>query len=153
MRAVPRRRHPKQTYDIGPLAGKPIPNMLEKGNIDVNHRPSITNADGTHSSIYSVTVPINKDGSLWAGDYEKAPRYALVPSIANGKFLTPDGKKPPAGDKKAASALEDAAARYYEKTRQHLGIFASSDAADDYADRAHAYMNDGTSKKVYAPSY
>jgi hypothetical protein len=127
--------------------------MIEKGNIDVNHRPSITNADGSHSSIYSVTVPINKNGSLWKGDYAKAPRYALVPSIAKGKFLTPDGKMPARGNKKAASALEDAAARYYDKTREHLGIFKSSDAADKYAGNTHAYMNDGTNKKVFAPSY
>ena len=127
--------------------------MVEKGNIDVNHRPLIVNADGSHSSIYSVTVPINKDGSLWRGDYEKAPRYALVPSIANGKFLTPDGKIPRRDNKQAQSELEDAAARYYEKTRQHLGVFSSDKTADQYADKTHAYVNDGTDKKVFAPSY
>jgi hypothetical protein len=143
----------KPAYDVGPLAGKPIPGMQQIGNIDVNHRPSILNEDGSHSSIYSMTIPVDKDGSPWNGDFDKAPQYALVPSIANGKFLTPNGKIPAEGDKAANSALEDRAADYYDKTRQHLGIFSSADAADQYATKTHAYSNDGTGKQVYAPSY
>ena len=141
------------SYDNGPKAGKPVAGLLQRGNIDVNHRPGIANADGTHSSIFSMTIPVNKDGSVWTGDYEKAPAYALVPSIANGKFLTPDGKKPNERNKRAMSQLEDAATDYYAKTRQHLGIFSSGNAADTYAGEIHAYVNDGTEKKVYMPSY
>lgn len=140
-------------YDQGPLSGKQVSGMLQQGNIDVNHRPGISNADGTHSSIFSMTVPVDKNGEVWKGAYDKAPGYALVPSIANGKFLTPDGKKPNEKDKKAMSQLEDAATDYYSKTKQHLGVFASSQAADKYAGQTHAYMNDGTAKKVYTPSY
>jgi hypothetical protein len=141
------------TYDVGPMAGKPVPGLVQQGNIDVNHRPGIKNADGSVSSIYSMTIPVDQQGNPWKGDYEKAPRYALVPSIANGKFLTPDGKIPKEGDKKANQALEDAATAYYDKTRQHLGIFGSGDAADQYAGATHAYVNDGTARKVYTPSY
>jgi hypothetical protein len=141
------------TFDAGPRAGKPIAGLVQRGNIDLNHRPGIKNADGTHSSIFSMTIPIDKDGSVWKGDYEKAPAYALVPSIANGKFLTPDGKKPNERNKKQMSQLEDAATDYYAKTREHLGVFASSDAADKYAGSTHAYMPDGSAKKIYAPSY
>lgn len=140
-------------YDVGPLAGKPIPGMVQKGNIDVNHRPQIHNDDGSMSSIYSMTIPIDKDGSPWPGDYDKAPSYALVPSIANGKFLTPNGKIPNEDDRDAKSALEDAATQYYGKTREHLGIFKSADAADKYATATHAWGNDGTDTEVYAPSY
>lgn len=100
-----------------------------------------------------MTIPINKDGTPWNGKYEDAPQYALVPSIANGKFLTPDGKKPNEKDKKAMSKLEDAATKQYAKTREHLGVFSSDRAANDYAGATHAYMNDGTDKKVYTPSY
>jgi hypothetical protein len=100
-----------------------------------------------------MTIPISKDGSVWKGKYEDAPQYALVPSIANGKFLTPDGKKPNEKDKKAMEKLEDAATEHYAKTKEHLGIFATGDAADAYAGATHAYMNDGTNKKVYTPSY
>lgn len=140
-------------YDLGPLAGKPIPGMKQLGNIDVNHRPSILNDDGSHSSIYSMTIPIDKDGSVWSGNWDKAPQYALVPSIANGKFMTPDGKIPARSDKAANAALEQNATDYYDKTRQHLGVFDSADAADQYATQTHAYSNDGTGKRVYAPSY
>jgi hypothetical protein len=157
-------------YDTGPLKGKPVDGLLQQGNIDVNHRPGITNDDGTHSSIFSITVPINKDGSSWKGKYEDAPQYALVPSIANGKFLTPNGKIPLNADlpedevrklspsqqetrQEQLGKLEDAATKYYDKTREHLGIFSSKDAANKYAEATHAYMNDGTDRKVYTPSY
>ena len=123
--------------------------MIRQGNIDVNHRPVIINDDGSHSTIFSFTVPINKDGSLWNGDYEKAPQYALVPSIAGGKFLTPDGKKPKESDRNALQKLEDAAANHYQKTNEHLGIFSSEQAADKYATATHSYMPNGGKQKVF----
>lgn len=158
---------PKVAFDSGPNIGKAVPGLVQRGNIDVNHRPSITNSDGSRSSIYSFTIPVNKDGSPWKGEYQDAPAYALVPSISNGKFLTPDGKIPPlankldwhlsaeqrAEKKKQLSALEDAATKQYAKTREHLGIFDSDEYADRYAGETHAYTNDGTNKKVYTPSY
>lgn len=158
---------PETTFDTGPLAGKPVPDLLKRGNIDVNHRPGIKNDDGSVSSIFSVTIPLDKDGSVWKGKYEEAPAYALVPSIADGKFLTANGKIPPLANKddskltpaqrrekqKQISQLEDAATDHYSKTRQHLGVFASDKAANDYATKTHAYMNDGTDRKVYTPSY
>lgn len=144
---------PAVTFDYGPLQGKPVPDLLQQGNIDLNHRPQIKNADGSSSTIFSMTIPVNKDGSPWKGKYEKAPAYALVPSIANGKFLTADGKIPPKGDTAALRKLEDAATAYYAKTRQHLGVFKSSRAAEKYANLTHAYGADGTDKKVYTPSY
>lgn len=140
-------------YDVGPLAGKPVPGMLKVGNIDVNHRPSIKNDDGSSSSIFSVTVPLAKDGSPRKWGAKDITQYALVPSIVNGKFLTPDGKMPKEGDKRALGALEDKAAEYYGKTRQHLGIFATGDDAEKYAGQTHAWTNDGTARKVYTPSY
>ena len=67
---------------VGAAGSKAAPGMIQQGNIDLNHRPVITNADGSHSTIFSVTVPTG-DG-----------KFALVPSIVDGKFLTPDGKMP-----------------------------------------------------------
>jgi hypothetical protein len=142
-----------RTFDAGPMAGKPVPGMLERGNIDLNHRPQVRNDDGSSSTIYSVTVPLNEDGSVWRGDYESAPKYALVPSIVNGRFLTPNGKIPATGDHKAAEQLEDAATEHYEKTREHLGVFDSDRSAETYASKTHAYGADGTDRKVYVPSY
>lgn len=139
-------------YDAGPFKGKGVPGLLKQGNVDVNHRPDVNNDDGSKSTIFSMTVPVNEDGSVWSGVYEKAPAYALVPSIVDGKFLTPDGKKPKDGDKEALQALEDKATDHYADTRQHLGIFSSSAAADKYAGATHDYGNDGTDRKVFTPS-
>src|SRR5438067_1775501 len=55
--------------------------LVEPGNINLSGRPVIQNADGSHSSEYSTSFGTNKG-------------EVLVPSIVNGKFLTPDGKKP-----------------------------------------------------------
>jgi len=115
--------------------------MIEQGNIDVNHRPVIWNDDGTPSTIYSATVPAGNGN------------FALVPTIANGKFLTPNGKIPNENDKKAMQALENAAYGRYKKTGEHLGIFNSEQAADDYAERTHAWMPNGGNEKVFIPSY
>lgn len=115
--------------------------MTEMGNIDVNHRPVIWNADGTPSTIFSATVPAGNG------------KFALVPTIVNGKFLTPDGKIPKESDRKAMQKLEDAAYEHYKKTGEHLGIFNSEKAADDYADKTHAWMPDGGQEKVYLPHY
>ena len=111
------------------------------GNIDVNHRPVIWNADGSPSTIFSATIPIGNG------------KWALVPTIANGRFLTPDGMIPREGDRKAMGALEDAAIQQFQKTGQHLGIFNSQKAADDYANRTHAWMPNGRPEQVYLPSY
>lgn len=147
------------TYDAGPMAGKRVTGMLQRGNIDLNHRPQIKNADGTSSTIFSMTVPIGADGHSVAWGSPKIVGYALVPSIVDGKFLTPDGKMPPnaehpqtVAEKQALSALEDAATTYYDKTRQHLGIFKTSTDADDFATHTHSYGSDGTARKVFVPS-
>lgn len=137
-------------YDIGAYLGQPVPSMTKRGNVDVNHRPSITNADGSKSSIYSMTVPIDAAGNPVEWESPQVAGYALVPSIANGRFLTKDGKIPTTDE--GNRQLEAAATDYYRKTRQHLGIFTSAGAADEYATLNHDYGNDGTSAKVYAPS-
>lgn len=113
--------------------------MLEQGNIDVNHRPVIWNDDGTPSTVFSATVPISKN------------RWALVPTIADGKFLTPNGKMPAHGDTAAARALEQAALDNYKKTGQHLGVFNSQQAADSFATATHAWMPNGGDEQVFIP--
>jgi hypothetical protein len=137
-------------YDTGPRAGKPVEGMIRGGNIDVNHRPEVTNADGTHSTIFSVTVPLDREGNAVSWESPAIANYALVPGIVNGRFLTPNGKKPVGKD--ANGALEDRAAENYQHTRQHLGIFKSAEAASKYAGETHAYMPDGTARKVFTPS-
>lgn len=140
-------------YDAGPLAGQRVPGLLKRGNVDVNHRPIVKNDDGTSSTIFSVTVPIGKDGKSRKWDDPGITGYALVPSLANGRFLTPDGKKPDEKNKEAMQKLEDAATAHYDKTREHLGVFKSDKDADTYAGQTHAWLPDNTSRQVYAGSY
>jgi hypothetical protein len=143
----------KPVYDTGPLKGKPVADMLEPGNTDVNHRIQIKNEDGSGSSIFSVTVPLDKDGKAIPWGSKGISKYALIPGIdEQGKFFTPDGKKPK-GESYAGTDGEDKAAAYYNKTGHHLGIFATSKAADRYAGQTHAYTNDGTDRQVFTPSY
>jgi hypothetical protein len=145
---------PPPVYDVGPLQGTPVPGMVQSGNIDVNHRPGIRNEDGSYSSIYSATIPLDEKGELWPEeDYDHAPRYALIPQIADGKFLTSSGKKPDEKDKEANDALYEEAKKHYVKTKEHLGVFSSGDAADKYAGQTHAWTNTGTPDRVYTPSY
>lgn len=113
--------------------------MAAVGNIDVNHRPVIQNKDGSHSTIFSWTVPIGNG------------QWALVPSIADGKFLTPDGKMPDMTDQKQRTALYNAAIAQYKKTGQHLGIFKSEDAANKFAEATHDWMPTGGKEKVFLP--
>ena len=152
-------RSTSTSYDVGPQKGRLVPGMLSHGNIDVNHRIQVKNSDGSGSSIFSVTRPIDKDGKAIPWEVEGKPNpsiksYALIPGIdEKGKFFTADGKKPNEKDKQVIGQLEDRAADYYNKTGHHLGIFKTSKDADTYAGQTHAWTNDGTDKKVYTPSY
>jgi hypothetical protein len=98
--------------------------MVESGNIDLNNRPMIKNADGSVSSEYSTSFGDDKG------------REILVPTVVNGKFLTPDGKKPPEGSA-AEKTMFKRAQQHYEQTGEHMGIFSSPDAADEYAQKVH----------------
>ena len=127
----------------------------------MNHRPVIWNPSGP-STIYSTTVPLDKDGSVWKGEYHKAPKYALVPTISDGKFLVPGnfgdsskGENPNTyyGMDGKPAPLEDAAAEHYSRTKEHLGVFSTPADADKYAEQTHAWMPTGGPEKVYHPSY
>jgi hypothetical protein len=97
--------------------------LVERGNIPIDNRPTVSNSDGTHSSEYSVSF--NQDG-----------REVLVPTVVGGKFLTPDGKKPKEGSPEEKTMFK-AAWQHYLDTGEHLGKFDSPDSADAYADQLH----------------
>ncbi|MCU1301738.1 MAG: hypothetical protein JWQ87_2022 [Candidatus Sulfotelmatobacter sp.] len=103
--------------------GKPK-GLVEPGNIDLSNRPVIQNADGRHSSEYSASFGTDKG-------------EVLVPTVVNGKFLTPDGKKPPEGSD-AEKAMFHAALQHYEQTGEHMGIFDTPENADAYARQVHS---------------
>ena len=97
--------------------------LVERGNLPIWDRPTVQNADGSHSSELSFSR--EDDG-----------KEVLVPSIVNGKFMSPDGKKPPEGSP-AEKAMQDRAWQHYKDTGEHLGKFDSPDSADAYADALH----------------
>lgn len=137
-----------QGKPAGPIADymvEPSPKGLaEQGNLPIWTRPTVQNADGSHSSELSFSREDNG-------------KEVLVPSIVNGRFLTPDGKEPPLGyhDKTGKyhptpqeKTMQDRAWDHYKKTGQHLGKFDNPDDADAYADKLH---NRGTRGTPSAP--
>jgi hypothetical protein len=110
--------------------------MIERGTINLNGRPVIENDDGSHSTEFSFSFYDDKNGK---GE-------VLVPTIVNGKFLTPDGKKPAEGTRDAngkyqatweEEAMWQRAKNHYYATGEHMGIFSNSDDADAYAQQVH----------------
>jgi hypothetical protein len=82
--------------------------LLEQGNIDLNRRPMVQNADGSISTVNSVSF--NVDG-----------KEVLVPRVSDrGTMLTEQ------------QALEE-----YRKTGHHLGMFATAQDAASYAQALH----------------
>jgi hypothetical protein len=100
------------------------PGLVEPGNLPIDNRPTVQNADGSHSSEYSVSFQDDKG------------REVLLPTIVNGKFLTPDGTKPPEGSPQE-KAMFQAAWQNYQKTGQHLGKFKDAATANNYANQLH----------------
>ena len=135
---------PAQTaYTVkGPMSARPtsvtmaVPKpkgLVEPGNLPIWNRPVVQNPDGSHSTELSFSR-------------EENGKEVLVPSIVNGKFLTPDGKMPPMGheDKNGKyiptpqeQAMYDRAWDHYKKTGENLGKFDSPESADAYAQILH----------------
>ena len=101
--------------------------LVEAGNIPIWNRPKIDNGDGTISSEYSVSFTKHDDGK---------GHEVLVPTVVDGKFLTPDGKKPQPGSPEEKAMFEEAW-KHYEQTGQHLGKFENDKSADEYATILH----------------
>lgn len=85
-----------------------FPGILSPGNIDLENRPEIRNEDGSTSTVMSMTVGL--DGG----------KVALIPRIVKGQVLSPE------------QAIE-----FFKETKQHMGIFGSQEAADQYDMQMH----------------
>jgi|SRR5579871_1741792 len=132
-------KHPEYADHVGPtgvklaLSHSPNPpryvigaprGLLVPGNLNLNGRPFVVNADGSVSTEYSTSF----------GDAKG--REILVPTVVNGRFLTPNGAKPEEGSPEE-KAMFQAAQKHYVDTGEHLGIFDSPENADAYAHTVH----------------
>jgi hypothetical protein len=92
----------------GPKEGDAVvKGQIEPGNIDIDKRAVVNNADGSISTEQSFSVGV--DG-----------KEVLIPRVVNGKVLS-----------------EDEAFAHYQKTGEHLGIFDTPENANAYAESLH----------------
>lgn len=82
--------------------------MVSQGNIDIANRPVVNNADGSISTVRSITI--EQDG-----------KAILIPTVSeDGKILS-----------------NETAIKQYQTTGKNLGVFANEAAADKYAGDLH----------------
>jgi hypothetical protein len=99
------------TASLAPPAAAPsgpVKGQVQAGNIDLAARPVVKNADGTISTVRSMS-------------FEQDGKEILVPTVS------PDGK----------ILSDEDAIKLYQKTGQHLGIFDNADDATAYAQSLH----------------
>lgn len=81
--------------------------MIAQGNIDLNNRPAVKNADGTHSTVKTITI--EEDG-----------KTILLPTIIGGKSFS-----------------NKEAIKHYKETGEHMGVFKSETDANLYDEKLH----------------
>jgi hypothetical protein len=108
-------QHPPSRQAIQPpaqpkkfMAVMSPPGLVKTGNIDLNTRPTVKNADGTVSTVRSMS-------------YEEDGKEILIPTVSDeGRIMT------------AHEAIA-----YWKKKGQYLGIFDTPEQATAYAEKLH----------------
>jgi hypothetical protein len=122
------------TGSLDTMHGQPD-GLVKPGTIPTKGRPIVPGPDGGHAE-FSTTFEDN-DGNT-----------VLVPTIVNGKYLTPDGQKPEPGSPEEKQMIENAH-QHYDQTGEHLGVFKTTHDADVYALQLHK-RNEQTPDKIKA---
>lgn len=102
----PPQRGSGSLFDVQPTNA---PGLLEPGNINIHQRPVVKNADGSISTVRSMSFEDDKG------------RNILIPTVIPGRGVVPT----------------DQAIKFYQQTGQHLGIFDTPENADAYAQALH----------------
>ncbi|BBZ94335.1 hypothetical protein BRDID11004_47620 [Bradyrhizobium diazoefficiens] len=82
--------------------------MIRQGNIDLNRRPSVKNADGSVSTVRSITIA-TPDG-----------KAVLIPTVVGNHVVS-----------------NEEAIKHFQQTGENLGIFKDEASADRYAEALH----------------
>lgn len=102
------RFNPAPSQQAGAFYGRPAQGLLEQGNIDLNSRPRVKNADGSISTVRSMSA--NFDG-----------QEVLLPTVSDdGRIMS-----------------EEEAIDSYLKTGRNLGKFDTPENATAYAESLH----------------
>jgi hypothetical protein len=113
---------PADLKRVDEAASSPSKGLLEQGNIDLTTRPIVKNADGTSSTVRSLS-------------FESNGKEILVPTVSDdGRIMS-----------------DDEAVENYRKTGKHLGIFQTPQAATEYAKKLHDDYEQGRIKMKSTP--
>jgi hypothetical protein len=102
-------------------ASKPPPlmsGMTEPGNINLYNRPEVKNPDGSISTVLSFSIGTDRG-------------EVLIPQVVNGKVVS-----------------QQEAIQHYKDTGEHLGVFATPDRANAYAEQLHNDYAAGKYRRV-----